>query len=210
MRASRPDGFLGLARRGVGRIAGTIGAGGGQSGRGGGGCQTRISSVERLRTALLGARAITYTKPGSPRFSMEAQMVDGLLKRPGFSEVHAMPALENPVWPFWRRVMPTWRCRWYRRSSLLEGIRLVGPLPSALSMHINVAASVFAHSGDHANASAFIAYITRPEAERVWASQGITRAKTDGRPACGRALSNCGKRRTGQAFCALCLLHFCV
>jgi molybdate transport system substrate-binding protein len=57
-----------------------------------------------------------------------------------------------------------------------KGITLVGPLPAALGMHIDVAASVFAHSADGARASAFIAYITRPEAERVWASQGITRA----------------------------------
>ncbi len=122
-----------------------------------GAARPRISSVERLRTALLGARAITYTKPGSPRFSMEAQMVDGLLKRPGFSDVHAMPALENPVWPFWRRVMPTWRCRWYRRSSLhwrawskrhRRYHAWWGRCLRRFSMHINVAASVFAHSGD--------------------------------------------------------------
>lgn len=51
-----------------------------------------ISSVESLRAALLTAKAVTYTKPGPPRFSMEAQMIDGLLKRPEFSGVHALPA----------------------------------------------------------------------------------------------------------------------
>lgn len=56
-----------------------------------------------------------------------------------------------------------------------KGIVLVGPLPSALDMHIDIVASVFTHARDASDASAFIAYITRSEAERVWRMQGIAR-----------------------------------
>ena len=56
-----------------------------------------------------------------------------------------------------------------------KGIALVGALPSALDMHIDVVVSVSARAQDASDASAFIAYITRSEAEQVWLAQGITR-----------------------------------
>lgn len=134
-----------------------------------------ISSVERLQAALSAAKAVTYTKPGPPHFSMEAGMIDSLLKRPGFSGVHAAPApsgsgvaaLASGKADMAMQVIP--------EILATKGIALVGPLPKSLDMHIDVAASVFARSNDAKDASAFIAFITRPEAERVWASQGIAR-----------------------------------
>lgn len=134
-----------------------------------------ISSVERLRAALLGAKAVTYTKPGPPRFSMEAQMIDDLLKRPGFSGVHALPAPNGSGVAFLAAGNADMAMQVVPEILATKDITLVGPLPAALGMHIDVVASVFAHSGDAADASAFVAYITRPEAERVWTSQGIAR-----------------------------------
>jgi molybdate transport system substrate-binding protein len=134
-----------------------------------------ISSVERLQAVLSAAKAVTYSKPGPPRFSMEAQMIDGLLKRPGFSDVHAMPAPEGSGVGFLAAGNADMALQVVPEILATKGITLVGPLPAALGMHIDVAASVFAHSGDVAHASAFIAYITRPEAERVWTAQGIVR-----------------------------------
>ena len=134
-----------------------------------------ISSVERLQTALLGAKAVTYTKPGPPRFSMEAQMIDDLLKRPGFSGVHAVPAPNGSGVAFLAAGNADMAMQVVPEILATKNITLVGPLPAALGMHIDVVASIFAYSGDTADASAFIAYITRPEAERVWTSQGIVR-----------------------------------
>ncbi|HEX4269986.1 MAG TPA: substrate-binding domain-containing protein [Rhizomicrobium sp.] len=134
-----------------------------------------ISSVERLRTALLGAKAVTYTKPGPPRFSMEAQMIDSLLKQPQFSGVHALPAPSGSGVGFLAAGHADMAMQVVPEILATKGIVLVGPLPAALDMHIDVAASVFAHAQDAADASAFIAYITRSEAEQVWLAQGITR-----------------------------------
>lgn len=134
-----------------------------------------ISSVERLQAALLAAKAVAYTKPGPPRFSMEAQMIDGLLKRPAFLGVHASPAPNGSGVGFLAAGNADMALQVVPEILTTKGITLVGPLPAALGMHIDVAASVFAHSADAVNASAFIAYITRPEANRVWTAQGITR-----------------------------------
>ena len=95
-----------------------------------------ISSVERFRTALLSAHAVTYTKPGPPRFSMEAQIIDALLKRPEFTGVHGMPAPSGSGVGFLAAGNATWRCRSYRDSGH-KGIQLVGPLPPSLGTHID-------------------------------------------------------------------------
>jgi molybdate transport system substrate-binding protein len=134
-----------------------------------------ISSVERLQTALSAAKAVTYTKPGPPRFSMEAQMIDDLLKRPGFSGVHASPAPGGSGVGFLAAGNADMALQVVPEILATKGITLVGPLPAALGMHIDVAASVFARSSDASDASAFIAFVTRPEADRIWASQGIAR-----------------------------------
>lgn len=134
-----------------------------------------ISSVERLRTVLLGAKAVTYTKPGPPRFSMEAQMIDRLLKRPEFSGVHALPAPSSSGVSFLAAGNADMAMQVVPEILATKGIALVGALPLALDMHIDVTASVFAHAQDASDAAAFVAYITRPEAEQVWRMHGITR-----------------------------------
>lgn len=134
-----------------------------------------ISSVERLRTALLGARTVTYSKPGPPRFSMEAQMIDRLLKRPDFSGVHALPAPSGSGVSFLAAGNADMAMQVVPEILATKGIVLVGALPLALDMHIDVTVSVSSHAQDASDASAFIAYITRPEAEQVWRAQGITR-----------------------------------
>ena len=134
-----------------------------------------ISTIEKLRTALLAAKAVTYSKPGPPRFSMEAKMIDSLLKRPAFSDVHALPAPEGSGVAFLAAGNADMALQVVPEILATKGINLVGPLPAGLGMHIDVAASVFARTEDAAKASAFIAYITRPDAEQVWTAQGIAR-----------------------------------
>jgi len=134
-----------------------------------------ISSVERFRAALLGAKAVTYTKPGPPRFSMEAQMVDAMLKRPDFSGVHATPAPSGSGVGYLAAGNADMAMQVVPEILATKGIVLVGPLPAALGMHIDVAVSVYAHSPDAADASAFIRYGTRPEVRPIWISQGITK-----------------------------------
>jgi molybdate transport system substrate-binding protein len=134
-----------------------------------------ISSVESFRTALLGAKAVTYTKPGPPRFSMEAQIIDALLKRPEFAGVHGTPAPAGSGVGFLAAGNADMAMQVVPEILATKGIQLVGPLPQVLETHIDVVASVFAHSSAAADAQRFIAYITRPQALPVWKAQGIDR-----------------------------------
>jgi molybdate transport system substrate-binding protein len=134
-----------------------------------------ISSVERFRIALLGTKAVTYTRPGPPRFSMEAQIIDALLKRPEFAGVHGTPAPSGSGVGFLAAGNADMAMQVVPEILATKGIALVGPLPPALGAHIDVVASVFAHSAAAADALGFIRYVTRPEAARVWKAQGIDR-----------------------------------
>lgn len=134
-----------------------------------------ISTVAKLRAALLGARAVVFTKPGPPRNSMEAGIIDGLLKRDTFAGVHAAPsptlsgvvALSQGDGDMALQVIPEILAH--------KDLAVVGPLPAELNAHIDVMAAASARTGDGVRARAFIGYITGPEAAAVWKSRGIDR-----------------------------------
>ncbi|HEX4272077.1 MAG TPA: extracellular solute-binding protein [Rhizomicrobium sp.] len=134
-----------------------------------------LSSVESFRAALLAAKTVTYTKPGPPRFSLEAQIIDAMLKRPEFAGVHGMPAPSGSGVGFLAAGNADMAMQVIPEIIATKDIVLVGPLPPALGTHIDVSASVFAHSSAAAEAHRFIAYITGPKAAAVWKAQGIAR-----------------------------------
>ena len=130
-----------------------------------------ISTDERLHAALLKAGALTYTKPGPPRFSREADIIDALLKRlPG---VHAMPALSGSGVAFLAAGNADMAMQVVPEILATKGLKLVGPLPPDLGAHIDVVAAVFARSGDAQAAQAFIRYVSRPQSLETWKAQGI-------------------------------------
>ena len=134
-----------------------------------------ISTVEKLRAVLLGAKTISYTQPGPPRNSMEAGIIDRMLHRPEFSGVHTMTvttgsgisALAKGDSDLALQVIP--------EITAQPGTEVVGPLPSELAAHIDTEVAMSARSTDAANAAAFIRYITRPEAAGVWKKFGLDR-----------------------------------
>jgi molybdate transport system substrate-binding protein len=134
-----------------------------------------ISTVGKLRAVLLRAGAVLYTQPGPPRYSMEAGIIDLLLKRPEFVGVHAVPiangsgvtALVRGDGDMAMQVVP----------EILphKEIESAGPLPAELGAHIDTATAVSGRSGNPAEALAFIRYITRPEATTIWKTTGVDR-----------------------------------
>jgi ABC-type molybdate transport system substrate-binding protein len=54
-------------------------------------------------------------------------------------------------------------------------ISLVGPLPPELGAHIDNAVALTARAANSKDATAFIRFITRPEAAAVWKSKGLDR-----------------------------------
>ena len=134
-----------------------------------------ISTVEKLRAVLLGAKTLAYTQPGPPRNSMEARIIDQMLHRPEFSGVHTMTvttgsgvsALAKGDSDLALQVIP--------EITAQPGIELVGPLPPELGAHIDTEIAVSERSTDATNATAFIRYITRPEAAEAWKRFGLDR-----------------------------------
>lgn len=134
-----------------------------------------ISTVEKLRAALLGARMVVYTRPGPPRNSMEAGIIDRLLHRPDFSGIHTMTiatgsgiaGLARGDGDMAMQVVPEVRAQ--------PGVELVGPLPAELGAHIDTETAVSARSADPAAAEAFIRYVTGPGAAAIWKENGLDR-----------------------------------
>ena len=135
-----------------------------------------ISTTPKLVAALKSAKiGVSYSNPDPARGSMVAKMVDALLKRPEFSGVHGVPSSKgNGV------------------SGLMNGegdmalqleseilphkeVELVGHLPDDLKAYIDISVAVSAKADDPADAKAFIAFITRPQAYEVWKAKGMDR-----------------------------------
>jgi molybdate transport system substrate-binding protein len=134
-----------------------------------------ISTVEKLRAVLLSARMLAYTRPGPPRNSMEAEIIDRMLHRPDFAGVHTMTvttgsgisALAKGDSDLALQVIP--------EITAQPGVELVGPVPAELGAHIDTQIAVSARSTDAANAAAFLRYIARTEAAGIWKKFGLDR-----------------------------------
>ena len=136
-----------------------------------------ITTVEKLRAALQSAKAVIYSQPGPPRNSMEASIIDSLLKRPEFAQVHAsmvpmangsgVAALARGEGDMAMQVIP--------EILSVKEIELVGPLPPELGAHIDTATAISARSADAEDALAFIRYITSAEATSIWKAEGVSR-----------------------------------
>jgi molybdate transport system substrate-binding protein len=134
-----------------------------------------ISTVEKLRAALLSAKTLAYTQPGPPRNSMEAGIIDRMLHRPAFSGVRTMPVATGSGVSALAKGDSDMALQVVSAITAMPGIELVGPLPPELGAHIDTEIAVSARSADPANAAAFIRYITRPEAATVWKRFGLDR-----------------------------------
>ena len=134
-----------------------------------------ISTVGKLRAVLLGARAVLHTQPGPPRNSMEAGIIDVLLKRPEFVGVHAVPVANGSGVTALARGDGDMAMQVIPAILTGKGIESAGPLPAELGAHIDTATAVSARSAYPADALAFIRYITRPEATAVWKAKGVDR-----------------------------------
>jgi molybdate transport system substrate-binding protein len=132
-----------------------------------------ISTVPKLAAALKSANAVMYSDPSTG--SMQAGMIDRMLKRPEFAGVHGKvdpkyaggEAVAHGEGDMALQLV----CEVYP----FPEISYVGPLPQELNMHMDGAAAVSARTTDEKNAMAFITYITRPESAPAWKAKGLDR-----------------------------------
>jgi molybdate transport system substrate-binding protein len=133
-----------------------------------------ISTVEKLAAVLKGAQEVVYSNPAGG-MSMEAGIIDGLLKRPEFSGVHAVVSAKGEGGQALARGQGDMALQLVCEIYPYPQISLVGPLPPELGAHIDSAIAVTSRGADPKDALEFIRFITRPEATPVWKKKGLDR-----------------------------------
>jgi molybdate transport system substrate-binding protein len=133
-----------------------------------------ISTVGKLVGALKSARQVMVSNPAGG-MSMEAGIIDDLLKRPEFAGIHAVVSTNGEGGQALAKGEGDMALQLVCEIYPYPQISLVGALPPELGAHIDNAAAVAAHAADVEDAKAFIRYITRPEAAIVWKAKGLDR-----------------------------------
>jgi molybdate transport system substrate-binding protein len=132
-----------------------------------------ISTVDKLRAALLTAKAVMYSNPATG--SMVARIVDTMLKRPEFAGVHGVISTRGEGGQALARGEGDMALQLICEIYPYKEIELVGPLPRELAAWIDTATAVSSRTTEPDAAQAFVRYITRPEATALWKAKGLNR-----------------------------------
>jgi len=132
-----------------------------------------ISTVDRLRTALLSSKAVMYSNPATG--SMVARIVDSMLKRPELTGVHGVISTRGEGGQALARGEGDMALQLICEIYPYKEIELVGPLPRELAAWIDTATAVSSRAADPDAALAFVRYVTRPEATAIWKAKGLNR-----------------------------------
>lgn len=135
-----------------------------------------ISTTPKLVATLKSAKiGVTYSNPDPARGSMGARMIDALLRRPEFAGVHGVISSKgNGVSGL---INGEGDMALQLESEILdhEDVELVGSLPDDLKAYIDISVAVSSMAADPADAKAFIAFVTRPQASALWKAKGLDR-----------------------------------
>lgn len=132
-----------------------------------------ISTVDKLAAALRSAKAVAYTQPGPPRFSMEAGMIDQVLHRPEFAGVNLMTTTTRSGVDALGTGDADMAVQATSAFLSRKDVEMVGPLPPELKAHIDFEVAVAPGAADAKAAADFVRYVTRPEAG--WKTFGLKR-----------------------------------
>ena len=132
-----------------------------------------ISTVPKLIAALKSARNVVHSDLDPARGSLAARLIDQLLKRPDFAGVHhsisqhvngvggLMAGEGDMALQFESEVLP------------FKELEVVGPVPAELNAYADLVVGRMANGPDPAGAQKFVAFITRPDAAKLWRSHGL-------------------------------------
>jgi molybdate transport system substrate-binding protein len=130
-----------------------------------------ISSVEKLAAVLKSAQAVEVNDPKAG--TMQAVIIDGILKRPEFAGVHVVPVSKGEGAGALARGEGDMAIQLVPEILNKPPIDLVAPLPVELGGHMDAILAVSSRSADQKNALAFIKFLTRPEAKAAWTAKGM-------------------------------------
>ena len=139
-----------------------------------------ISTVDKLAAVLKSSQAgIVRSNPGKDSTpgvgSMEALIIDNLLKRPEFAGAKSVISTGGEGGQALIKGQGDMALQLVCEVYPYPAISSVGPLPPELYAHMDGAIAVSKRTTNEKDARAFIAYITRPEAAAVWKAKGLDR-----------------------------------
>jgi molybdate transport system substrate-binding protein len=132
-----------------------------------------ISTVAKLAAVLRAARMVVYTDPSNG--SLQARMIDSLLKRPEFAGVHKEVSSKGNGIAALARGDGDMALQLVCEILDRPETELVGPLPAELNASIDADAAVLSGAPHPAEAAAYLKHITQPDAVAIWASKGLVR-----------------------------------
>lgn len=132
-----------------------------------------ISTAEKMAGAMKNAKAVAYTQPGPPRFSMEAEMIDRILHRPEFNGVKLMTTTTRSGVDALATGDADMAVQATSAFLSRKDVELVGPLPPELKAHIDFEVAVMPNTADAKAAADFVRHVSGPEAG--WSKFGLKR-----------------------------------
>jgi molybdate transport system substrate-binding protein len=134
-----------------------------------------ISTVAKLAAVLKAAKSVVYSNPAGG--SLQAHIIDEMLKRPEFAGVNKMFSAQGNGAAALARGEAEMALQLEGELIGHEGLELVGPLPAELGASIDTEVAVPAAAVHADDALGFVRYITRPEADTIWKSHGLERQR---------------------------------
>ncbi|HXB52523.1 MAG TPA: substrate-binding domain-containing protein [Rhizomicrobium sp.] len=130
-----------------------------------------ISTVEKLVTVLKSAQAVEVNDPKAG--TMQAVIIDGIVKRPEFAGVHVVPVSKGEGAGALARGEGDMAIQLVPEIFNKPQIDLVAPLPAELGGHMDAILAVSARAADQKNALAFVKFLASPEARSAWVAKGL-------------------------------------
>jgi molybdate transport system substrate-binding protein len=130
-----------------------------------------ISTVEKLAAVLKSAQAVEVNDPKAG--TMQGVIIDGILKRPEFAGVHVVPVAKGEGAGALARGEGDMAIQLVPEILNKPPIDLVAPLPVELGGHMDAILAVSSRSTNQKEATAFIKFLTRPDAKAAWTAKGM-------------------------------------
>jgi molybdate transport system substrate-binding protein len=130
-----------------------------------------ISTVDKLAAVLKSGGTIEVNDPKGG--TMQATIIDGILKRPEFAGAHVVSPARGEGAAALARGEGDMAIQLVPEILNKPPIDLVAPLPVELGGHMDAMLAVSSRSADQKNAMAFIKFLARPESKVAWTAKGM-------------------------------------
>lgn len=130
-----------------------------------------ISTVNKLAATLKSAGAVEVNDPKAG--TMQAVIIDGILKRPEFAGVHVVPVSKGEGAGALARGEGDMAIQLVPEILNKPQIELVAPLPVELGGHMDAILAVSSRSANRKDALAFVKFLASPEARSAWTAKGL-------------------------------------